>query len=67
MTRCPSSAGRCLSASLAFGVAKALLAFSERHARTRAVRFPRHAPCQCDVGVVLSGDLSDVVLCQSCK
>ena len=44
MTRCPSSAGRGLSASLAFGVAKALLAFSERHARTRAVRFPGHAP-----------------------
>ena len=47
MNRCPSSAGRGRSASLAFGVAKALLAFSERHARTRAVRFPGHAPCQC--------------------
>ena len=56
MTRCPSSAGRGLSTSLAFGVAKALLVSYERHARTQAVRFPGYAPYQrgC-VGMVLSG------------
>eukprot|EP00964_Phaeocystis_antarctica_P032327 scaffold18299_cov79-Phaeocystis_antarctica.AAC.1 len=70
MNRCPSSAGRGQSASLAFGVAKALLAFPERHARTRAVRFPGHAPCQCvrGSGTVrrsVGCGVAPVVQCQS--
>ena len=67
MTRCPSSAGWGLSASLAFGVAKDSLLLLRDMREPERFGFQGMHPVSARVGVVLSGDLSDVVLRQSCK